>query len=76
MHARNLMDVVGDEESIFKDDIRKLESIPRISRKLIEEIRKPSVLQQAEKELEFVTKITSASCSTLTLISTTAFIVC
>ena len=56
MHARNLMDVVGDEESIFKDDIRKLESIPRISRKLIEEIRKPSVLQQAEKELEFVTK--------------------
>lgn len=56
MHARNLMDVVGDEESIFKVDVRKLESIPRISRKLITEIRDPSVLRQAEKELEFVTK--------------------
>lgn len=56
MHARNLMEVVGDEESIFKENARKLESIPRITRRLIKEIRDPEVLRQAEKELEFVTK--------------------
>ncbi|MCE5204931.1 MAG: DNA-processing protein DprA [Porphyromonadaceae bacterium] len=56
MHARNLMEVVGDEEAIFRDDARKLESIPRITRRLIQEIRDPDVLRQAEKELEFVRK--------------------
>lgn len=55
MHARNLMQVIGNEEAIFKEDIRKLESIPRISRRLIAEIRNPGVLKRAEKELEFIT---------------------
>lgn len=55
MHARNLMQVIGDEEAIFKEDVRKLETIPRISRRLIGEIRNPGVLKRAEKELEFVT---------------------
>lgn len=54
MHARNLMQVIGDEEAIFKEDVRKLEAIPRISRRLIREIRDPGVLGKAEKELEFV----------------------
>lgn len=54
MHARTLMQVIGDEEAIFKEDIRKLETIPRISRRLIGEIRNPEVLRKAEKELEFV----------------------
>ena len=56
MHARNLMEVIGDEEAIFKEDARKLESIPRITRRLIQEIRDPEVLRRAEKELEFVMK--------------------
>jgi len=56
MHARNLMEVIGDEEAIFKEDARKLESIPRITRRLIQEIRDPEVLRRAEKELEFVIK--------------------
>lgn len=55
MHARNLMQVIGDEEAIFKEEIRKLEAIPRISRRLIGEIRDPGVLKRAEKELEFIT---------------------
>ncbi|HBG56542.1 MAG TPA: DNA-protecting protein DprA [Porphyromonadaceae bacterium] len=56
MHARNLMEVVGDEEDIFREGVRKLKSIPRISRRLIQEIRDPEVLRRAEKELEFVVK--------------------
>lgn len=54
MHARTLMQEIGDEEAIFKEDIRKLEAIPRISRRLINEIRDPSVLKKAEREMEFV----------------------
>ena len=54
MHARNLMEVVGDEKAIFREDARKLEYIPHITRRLIQEIRNPEVLRQAEKELEFV----------------------
>lgn len=54
LHARNLMQVIGDEEAIFKEDARKLESIPRITRRLIGEIRDPSVLKRAESELKFV----------------------
>ena len=55
-HARNLMEFMGDEEEIFKDSISKLEAIPRISKRLISEIRNPEVLRKAEKELEFVIK--------------------
>jgi hypothetical protein len=63
MHARTLMQVIGDEEAIFKEDVRKLEAIPRISRRLIGEIRNPEVLKKAEKELEFVQIISSGSFS-------------
>lgn len=55
-HARNLMEFMGDEEEVFKGNISKLEAIPRISKRLISEIRNPEVLRKAEKELEFVTK--------------------
>ncbi|SFL17474.1 DNA-processing protein DprA [Proteiniphilum acetatigenes] len=54
MYAHNLMQVIGDEEAIFKEDVRKLEVIPRISRRLIGEIRDPEVMRKAEKELNFV----------------------
>lgn len=56
MHARNLMQVVGDEEAVFKETSRKLEAIPRLSRRAIEEIRNPEVMRRAERELAFVTK--------------------
>ncbi|MBF6628476.1 MAG: DNA-protecting protein DprA [Proteiniphilum sp.] len=56
MHARNLMQVVGDEEAVFKESSRKLEAIPRLSRRAIEEIRNPEVMRRAERELAFVTR--------------------
>lgn len=55
-HAHALMKAMGNEEEIFKGDIRALEAIPRISRRLIQEIRDPEVLRRAEKELAFVEK--------------------
>lgn len=55
-HARTLMKAMGSEEAIFKGDIRALEAIPRISRRLIHEIRHPEVVRRAEKELAFVEK--------------------
>lgn len=54
--ARALMQSVGDEAAIFKGSVRDLETIPRISRRLIGEIRNPEVLRRAEKELNFVAK--------------------
>ncbi|HBL33302.1 MAG TPA: DNA-protecting protein DprA [Porphyromonadaceae bacterium] len=56
MHARNLLQVMGDEEAVFKGDIHRLEAIPGISRRLIGEIRNAEVLRKAEKELQFVEK--------------------
>src|SRR5690554_4814223 len=50
------MEVMGDEEAVFKESISKLETIPRISKRLITEIRNSEVLRKAEKELGFVTK--------------------
>lgn len=56
MHARTLMQAMGSEEAIFRGNIRLLEAVPRISRRLIQEIRDPEVLRSAEKELAFVEK--------------------
>lgn len=56
IHARNLLQMVGDEEAVFKESSRKLEAIPRLSRRIVEEIRNPEVMRRAEKELEFVAK--------------------
>ncbi|MDR0333056.1 MAG: DNA-processing protein DprA [Dysgonamonadaceae bacterium] len=54
--ARALMQYVGDEKDIFTGSIKKLEVIPRISKRLIGEIRNKEVLLRAEKELQFITK--------------------
>lgn len=54
--ARALMQTMGDEEAVFKASARKLETIPRISRRLIGEIRSPEVMKRAERELEFIAK--------------------
>ncbi|MDO5664521.1 MAG: DNA-processing protein DprA [Bacteroidia bacterium] len=56
MHARNLVQAVGDVEAVFTESARKLELIPRISKRLIAEIRHPEVMRRAEQELEFITK--------------------
>lgn len=56
IHARNLMQAVGDEEAVFKESPRILKKIPRISQRLIDEIRNPDVLRKAEAELLFVEK--------------------
>ncbi len=56
MHARNLMEIVGDEEAIFRESRQRLKAIPRLPEKVIDEIRNPEVLRRAEKELAFITK--------------------
>lgn len=56
MHARNLVQAMGDVEAVFTGSVRKLEEIPRISKRLIAEIRSPEVMRRAEKELNFITK--------------------
>ena len=56
MLARLLMQYVGDEKDIFTGSAKKLEAIPRISKRLIGEIRSSEVLRRAEKELDFITK--------------------
>lgn len=54
--ARNLMQIVGDEEQVFKEPARNLQKIPGISTRLINEIRSKGVLNKAEKELRFLSK--------------------
>jgi len=54
--ARNLLDIVGDEEMIFKSGKKHLLSIEGISNKLVDEILNPAVLRKAEEELKFIEK--------------------
>ena len=56
MHARNLMNIVGDEEAIFKESKQHLKAIPRLPEKVIDEIHNTQVLHRAERELNFVEK--------------------
>lgn len=54
--ARNLMQIVGDEEQIFKESANNLRKIQGISTRLVQEIRSREVLRKAEEELNFVLK--------------------
>lgn len=54
--ARALMQTVGDEEAIFKESRKLLEKIPRISPQLVDEIRSPRVIEEANNELQFIEK--------------------
>lgn len=54
--TRNLMQIVGDEEQIFKESAKNLEKIQGISYRLINEIKSKEVLRKAEEELTFVSK--------------------
>lgn len=52
--ARQLLQFFGDEEAVFTEKKRLLETIPGIGSTLSAEIRRPEVLQAAEAELRFV----------------------
>ncbi|MDD2475472.1 MAG: DNA-processing protein DprA [Dysgonamonadaceae bacterium] len=54
--ARNLMQIVGDEEQVFKESANNLRKIQGISTRLVQEIRSSDVLRKAEEELNFVLK--------------------
>lgn len=54
--ARNILETVGDEEEIFKSGKKALSAIKGIPSKVIDQILNPEVLQNAEKELNFVEK--------------------
>lgn len=54
--TRNLMQIVGDEEQIFKESAKNLRKIQGISHRLINEIKSKEVLRKAEEELVFVSK--------------------
>lgn len=54
--ARNLLQVVGDEEKIFRLDRKSLSRIQGLPAKVIDEILNPEVLNKAEQELNFVVK--------------------
>jgi DNA processing protein len=51
-----LLQSLGDAESIFKEKTRILEKIPGIGHVLANEIKRPEVLERAEKELSFIEK--------------------
>lgn len=54
--ARNLLQIFGDEEAIFKAGRKALLNIQGLPNKLADEILNPQVLVNAEKELSFVDK--------------------
>lgn len=54
--ARNLLQTLGSPKAIFTEKRRLLEKIPGIGNTLATEIRRPEVLKQAERELEFIEK--------------------
>lgn len=54
--ARQLLQAIGDEKSIFTEKKHLLEKIPGIGSRTSSEILRPEVLQRAEKELAFIEK--------------------
>lgn len=54
--ARQLLQVLGDEEAIFTEKKHRLEMIPGIRRQVVAEILRPEVLLAAEQELLFIEK--------------------
>lgn len=54
--ARNLLQMFGDVETIFKTDRKTLINKTRLSPKIVDEILNPEIITKAEKELFFVEK--------------------
>ncbi len=54
--ARNLVAYVGSVEEIFRSSLKSLMRIPGIGEQNAQRIRNASVLEKAEKELEYIQK--------------------
>lgn len=54
--ARHLLETLGEAEAVFAEKSRLLEKVPGIGQALAAEIKRPAVMQQAEKELAFIEK--------------------
>ncbi|MCD8264785.1 MAG: helix-hairpin-helix domain-containing protein [Tannerellaceae bacterium] len=54
--ARQLLQTVGSEETIFQEKPSALEKIPGIGRNLAREIIRPEVLHRAAREMDFIEK--------------------
>lgn len=54
--ARQLLQFLGDEEAVFTEKKRLLETVPGIGPNIATEILRPEVLHEAEKEFLFVEK--------------------
>jgi len=54
--ARNLLEIMGSEEAVFKSGRKALMDIKGIASKTVDEILNPDVLRKAEEELKFVEK--------------------
>jgi DNA processing protein len=54
--ARQIVDNLKDISLLFTDKKHILERIPGLSRRIIDEIHNPAVLQRAEKEIMFIEK--------------------
>lgn len=56
IHARQLIETIGSVESIFTEHARILEKVPGIGPALVTEIKRPGLMQRAEKEWDFIEK--------------------
>ena len=56
IHARQLLAAFGDAECIFKEKRQALERVSGIGTLLATEVKRPEVLQRAEKEIAFIEK--------------------
>lgn len=54
--ARHLLQTLGDAEAVFAEKQRLLEKVPGIGSTIAAEIKRPEILQRAEKELAFIGK--------------------
>ena len=56
--ARHLLQALGEAEAVFTEKQQLLGRIPGIGSDIAAEIKRPEILQRAEKELAFIEKIT------------------
>lgn len=54
--ARHLLQTLGDAEAVFAEKKPLLERVPGIGSHIAAEIKRPEILQRAEKELAFIEK--------------------
>ena len=64
--ARHLLQALGEAEAVFTEKQQLLGRIPGIGSNIAAEIKRPEILQRAEKELAFIEK-NNISCYYLTM---------